>query len=793
MVDVDLARKIKEHFLFFDGSMGSRLMALGLKPGEEPSFYNVEKPEIIKSVHRGYLEAGADIITTNTFGANGIKLKDAGYTVETIVASAVKLAKEAIGEEKGKYVALDIGPTGKLMAPIGDLAFEEAYQFFKEVIIHGSGAGADLILIETMSDVLEVKAAILAAKENCDLPVFVTMTFQEDGRTLNGTDPETMVNILESLGVDALGVNCSLGPDEMKPVILEILKYANRPVMIQPNAGIPKLRGGQTIYDVRAEDFAATMGTFAEAGVRIFGGCCGTDETFIRLMKENIQPLQPKTIDKKPRTTACSSTKTVDFDRGVVIIGERINPTGKPVLKKSLVAGSSELALREAVKQKECGAEVIDVNVSGKSIDEMVMLPKLVKDFEGVVDMPLQLDNTTPEVLEAALRIYSGKPIINSVNGKQSSMDAIFPLVKKYGTMVIGLTMDENGLPETVEDRVNIARKIIEEGAKYGIGKENFLIDCLTLSAASDSRSAIDTFDALRRIKGELGVKTTLGASNVSFGLPNRDILNGIYLTMAFTNGLDAPITDPTIQEIRNAFYGYRFFVDNEKEGDTFLNEYGKVEHIAVKDTLGSLALKELVIAGLKEESLNKTKELLETIEPEALINDHLIAALDVVGKQFEKGEIFLPQLLRSAEAVKESFEAVKHKMATRSVEVKKGHPVILATVEGDVHDIGKNIVKILLENYGFDVLDLGKDVKPELIVETAKKHSITLIGLSALMTTTVPSMEKTIKLLREEGLDCKVVVGGAVLSQSFADEIGADHYAKDARETVRIAQEHYR
>lgn len=770
-----------------DGSMGNLLFSRVEGIGKLPEEFGVETPEIIEQIHREYAAAGSDIICTNTFGANPIKLKNCTYSLNKVIQSAYDNAKKGA---PNKEIYLDVGPTGKLIQPIGDLSFDDAYECYKAVALESTKYEFDGVLIETMSDVLEAKAAILAFKEHTTLPVYCTMTFQEDGRTLNGTDPETMVNILEGLGVDGLGMNCSLGPAQVQRVVEEILKHATVPVVLQPNAGMPSIVEGQTTYDVSKEAFCDVMATYVDQGVAIVGGCCGTTPAYIELLKRLVgeKHLSSRTIDRSSKVS--SSTKTIDMNKGITIIGERINPAGRPLLREAIKTNQFEVLVKEGLLQKQAGAEILDVNISVKGGDDSYILEEVVKAFSGIIDCPIQFDNTKPEALERALRVYSGVPIINSVNGKQSSMDAIFPIAKKYGAMVIALALDEKGIPETADDRFDIAKRIIDEGATYGIPKEKFIVDCLTLSAASDVNAAMDTFTALRRVKKELGVLTTLGASNASFGLPSRDILNSVYLTMAFANGLDAPITDPTCSELQKAIYGVRFFKNEEVAGDGFLNKYGNVVQRQENEKT-TLSLKEIVIDGLKDEALEKTKELLEVRSPDDLIDNELIPALDYVGQKFEKGELFLPQLLRSAEAVKASFEAVKAELIKKKIKSTSKGKVILATVEGDVHDIGKNIVKILLENYGFEVIDLGKDVPVQTVVDAALKHKVKLIGLSALMTTTVPYMEKTIQaLLKETTITPKVLVGGAVLTKEYAMEIGADYYAKDARETVRIAQD---
>lgn len=780
-------KKISKGIMMLDGSMGNLLFSRVEGVGKLPEEFGIEKPEVIQQIHREYANAGADIICTNTFGANPIKLSECPYQLDEVLKAAYDNARIGASNKK---IFLDVGPTGKLLEPIGDATFDEIYDCYKAVACEAKKYKFDGVLIETMSDILEAKAAVLAFKEHTELAVWCTMTFQEDGRTLNGTDPETMVNILEGLGVEALGMNCSLGPKQLEPMVKDLVKYASIPVLLQPNAGMPSVSEGKTVYDVDVVEFSQTMAGYASMGVGIVGGCCGTTPDYIKALKALVEDLELVPKNKKKSRKVSSATKTIDMDKGITIIGERINPAGKPILRQAIKENRIEVLVKEGLNQKNAGAEILDVNISVKGGNDKEILENVVKAFSGIIDCPIQFDNTKPEALERALRLYAGVPIINSVNGKKESMEGIFPIAKKYGAMVIALALDENGIPETADDRFNIAKRIIETGASYGIPKEKFIVDCLTLSAASDMTAATDTFTALKRVKEELGVLTTLGASNASFGLPTRDILNGVYLTMAFAHGLDAPITDPTCPELQKSIYGVRFFKNEEVKGDTFLNKYGNVVERKQEEKSTS-SLREIVIDGLKEDALEKTKALLKERSPDDVIDNELIPALDYVGKKFEKGELFLPQLLRCAETVKESFEAVKAAFAEQKIKVTSKGKVILATVEGDVHDIGKNIVKILLENYGFEVIDLGKDVPAEKVLEATKKHDVKLVGLSALMTTTVPYMERTIQLLSNDGeVSPKVLVGGAVLTKEYADEIGADFYAKDARETVRIAQE---
>ncbi len=790
---VDLREKLQSEFLFFDGAMGTYLQEQGLKLGELPESYNIEKPEIIYNIHKKFVEAGADIITTNTFGANELKLEECGYSVEEVIEAAVNLARKAAGDDR--YVALDLGPTGKLMEPAGMLSFDEAYELFKRQVKAGEKAGCDLFLIETISDIYEAKAAILAVKENSDLPVFCTVSFQEDGRTLMGTDPLTVVAVLEGLGVDALGVNCSLGPKELIPIVDKILEYSSIPVMVQPNAGLPKVEDGKTVFDIDSETFSQYMEKMAEAGVRVLGGCCGTKDEFISKTVEKVSKLKTKEIDKKSITVVSSSIKSVVFDE-VRVIGERINPTGKKKFKEALKNHDIDYILGQAIEQNEGGADLLDVNVGLPEIDEKAVMVEVIKELQTILHLPLQIDSSSPEVIEAGARIYNGKPLINSVNGKMEVMEDIFPIVKKYGACVIGLTLDENGIPSLAEDRFEIAKRIVDKASEYGIDKKDIFIDCLVLTASAQQAEVKETLKALTMVKERLGVKTALGVSNVSFGLPNRGILNRTFLSMAMQAGLDAPIMNPNTEEMIQTVFAYKVLanqdVDSEKYIQRYSNQVQSAQSTAAPSGSGEKDLKEIVIKGLKEEAKTKTKELIKSETGLDIVKKYLIPALDIVGQRFEKGEIFLPQLIQSAETVKNSFDVIKEKLEAEGAEKISKGKIILATVKGDIHDIGKNIVKVVLENYGFEIIDLGKDVPIEKVVETAKKEGVKLIGLSALMTTTVISMKETIEALKKEGIPCKVFVGGAVLNQEYADMIGADYYAKDAQESVKIAQEFF-
>lgn len=776
-------------FLVFDGAMGTMLQAYGMKAGELSERYNIEKPEVIEKIHKAYIDAGADVITTNTFGANRYKLNDKGLPLEDVIGRAVEIARKAA---KDKLVALDIGPLGQLMEPYGSLSFEAAYEAFKEQITVGASAGADLIIIETMSDIYEVRAAILAARENSSLPIICTMTFQEDGRTLTGTDPLTMVNILQNLGIAALGINCSLGPKEMMPLVYEVLKYSRIPVIVQPNAGLPKMVGNETVFEINPEKFAAYGRQMAESGVRLLGGCCGTTPEHIKALKSALAGLKPAKNEIKRITAASSSTCTVVLGGEVKIIGERINPTGKKRLKQALIEGDMDYILREAVDQKDNGAHMLDVNVGLPEIDEKAVMVKVVKEIQGIVNLPLQIDSVRPEVIEAGVRVCNGRPIINSVNGEDKAMESILPIVKKYGCLMVALTLDEKGIPETAEDRLKIAEKIIKKASEYGIPKEDIIVDCLVLTASAQQREVKETIKAVRLVKEKLGVMTTLGVSNVSFGLPARGILNRTFLAAALSAGLDAPIMNPMEADMRDTVRAFNVLWNHDRDSKDYINAYTDIKTKPQSNVnRSSKDLKKIIIDGMKEEVKEVVKELLKEFRGLEIVDNYLIPALDTVGEKYEKGEIFLPQLILSAETVKNAFEVIKEDMMENSSQdkaINKGN-IVIATVKGDIHDIGKNIAKILLENYGFRVYDLGKDVAKEKIIKKVKEVKAPLVGLSALMTTTVQSMEETIKALRLHCPDCVVMAGGAVLNENYANMIGADFYVKDARDSVKVAE----
>ena len=756
----------------------------------------MEHGEVVASIHQRYIEAGSDIVLTNTFGANALKFHDERYSVKEVVDAAVSHVKTAIRNcASGKtYIALDIGPTGKLLKPMGDLDFEDAYEAFKEVMTYGEAAGADLIHIETMSDTYEMKAAVLAAKENTNLPVFVTAVFDEREKLLTGADIPAYVSLLEGLRVDALGVNCGLGPLQMKPIVEHIQKYASVPVIVKPNAGLPKQQDGKTVYDVTPEAFAKMMREIAELGSAVIGGCCGTTPAHIKAMIAECADISLKPAKKKTYTMVSSYGQAVIFGNGSKIIGERINPTGKKRFKQALKEHDIDYILKEGIMQEDQGAHILDVNVGLPDIDETAMMKEAVLALQSVTGLPLQIDTVNTEAMEKALRIYNGKAMVNSVSGKQESMDAVFPLIRKYGGVVIGLTLDEDGIPDTAEGRIRIARKIIDEAAKYGIEKKDIVIDALAMTISSEPQGALVTLETLRRTREELGVHTVLGVSNISFGLPKRPVVNANFYTMAMFNGLSAGIINPLSEEMMKSYYAYHALMNLDENCQIYIQKYSAAGNDTPTTLQGmpqvqGMTLCAAIERGLKEEAERLARECIKEQRALEIINGELIPALDSVGKGFEAGTIFLPQLLMSADAAKAAFDVLKAELAAAEEETSRKEKIILATVKGDIHDIGKNIVKVLLENYGFDVIDLGKDVAPELILETAQEQEVRLVGLSALMTTTVVSMEETIRLLNRHLPNCKIMVGGAVLNQEYADMIGADFYGKDAMQSVYYAQ----
>lgn len=787
---------LQQNIVILDGGMGTLLQERGLQPGEQPESWNLSHPDAVIAIHQAYFDSGSNIVNTNTFGANSLHFSE--NELEMIISAAVDNAKKArdLSERIGeKYVALDIGPTGRLLKPMGDLDFEDAVAIFAQTVRIGVKYGVDLIMIETMNDSYETKAALLAAKENCDLPIFVSNAYSENGKLMTGASPAAMVAMLEGMGADAIGVNCSFGPDKLAPIIREYLRCASVPLILKPNAGLPQSIDGRTVYNTSAADFAVITGGLIREGVRIAGGCCGTTPAYIRALAANIGGAKPAEIIPKHDTVVSSYTDAVVFGDDPVLIGERINPTGKKRLKEALRANDIDYLLREGNAQQKAGAHILDVNVGLPELDEPAVLSKTVFELQAITALPLQIDTSDPVAMERALRLYNGKALINSVNGKRESMDAIFPLMKKYGGVAVALTLDENGIPDTAEGRVEIAKKIISAAAEYGIDKKDLIFDTLAMAVSADPQAANITLEALRIIRRELGVHTSLGVSNISFGLPKRDIVNASFFTMALQNGLSAAIMNPFSPEMMKAYHTYRTLKGFDANCGDYIRFAESIENditVAGAQTasqdIGVHSLHAAITAGMKEQAAKICASMLADTDPMAIVQEHIIPALDTVGKGYESGKVYLPGLLMSAEAAKCAFEEIKKNLTSTSDQNTKCSFVI-ATVRGDIHDIGKNIVKLLLENYGFDVHDLGKDVPCETIVDETVRLHAPLVGLSALMTTTVPSMEETITMLRERAPWAKVIVGGAVMTAEYAASIGADAYGRDAMDTVRYAE----
>lgn len=794
---MELSERLKSGRLFFDGGCGTYFQSCGLGAGELPELWNISRPETVTALHKEYLSAGSDIICTNTFGANTLKFSgaDGTPTLGAVISAAVENAKRAAsGFSEKKYIALDIGPTGRLLKPLGDLDFENAVSIFAETVRIGVRCGVDLILIETMNDSYETKAAVLAAKENSSLPVFVTNAYDESGKLMTGASPAAMVAMLEGLRVDALGINCSFGPDKMQGIISELLRCASVPVIVNPNAGLPVFRNGKTEFELSPEKFADIMRGIAESGVSILGGCCGTTPEHIRAMVDAVRGTAYHAPKEKSITAVSSYTHAVEFGNRPILIGERINPTGKPRLREALRSKSYDYIMQEGIAQQDAGADILDVNTGLPEIDECELLTGSVAALQTVSDLPLQIDTSDPSAMAAALRIYNGKPLINSVSGKAEVMSAIFPFAAKYGGAVIALTLDESGIPESAEGRIAIAEKIISEAEKYGIAKKDIIVDPLAMTVSSDASSAAVTLECLSRLS-ELGINTSLGVSNVSFGLPQRSIINSVFFTLAMHCGLNAAIMNPHSKEMMNAFRGFCALSQLDPQFAEYIAYTAEQTENAAPSAEANLpspetALTRAVVRGLKSDAAESAAMLLKTTDALDIIDRCIIPALNEIGEDFEQQKAYLPQLLMSAEAAKAAFDVIKAHLSSQGGEREKKLKIVLATVKGDIHDIGKNIVKVLLENYDFDVIDLGKDTPPELIADTAEAENAPLVGLSALMTTTVPAMEETIKLLREKCPSCRVVVGGAVLTREYADMIGADKYAKDAMETVRYAEQ---
>lgn len=790
-----ILEEMKKRRLFFDGGTGSILQAKGLKAGELPETWNILHPEILVELHKDYLKAGADIINTNTFGANGLKFYPGGeFDLEQVIKAAVSNAREAVRQAgKEAFIALDMGPTGKLLKPLGDLDFEAAVGLYRDIARIGAGEGVDLTLIETMSDSYEIKAAVLGVKEACDLPVFVTMVFDEKGKLLTGGTVESMAALLEGLGVDGIGVNCGLGPVQMKPIVEKLLKVTSLPVIVNPNAGLPRSQEGRTVYDIDSEAFAREMKEIASMGAVIVGGCCGTTPEHIKKTVDLCRELPVSWPKEQNQTVVSSYSRAVIIGRDPVIIGERINPTGKSKFKQALRDHDLEHILREAAVQQDNGAHILDVNVGLPEIDEPSMMEEVIKELQSITELPLQIDTSNIEAMERGMRVYNGKPLINSVNGKDEVMEAVFPLVKKYGGTVVALCLDEDGIPDTAEGRIRIAEKIYDRAARYGIKAKDILVDGLCMTVSSDSKGALTTLETLRRIRDDLGGKSILGVSNISFGLPQREIINAAFFTMALENGLNAAIINPNSEAMMRAYYSYRALAGLDPQCSSYIGAYGgqKKDEIPLKEEkdTASSRLFSSIVRGLKEGAARSAKGLLGEQAPLEIINQTMIPALDFVGQGFEKGTIFLPQLLMSAEAAKAAFEVIKDEMQKLGQAQEKKGKIILATVQGDIHDIGKNIVKVLLENYSYEVIDLGRDVPPETVADRAVLEQVPLVGLSALMTTTVPSMEATIRLLQKKAPWVKIMAGGAVLTREYAETIGADCYCKDAMASVNYAE----
>lgn len=791
--------------LFFDGGMGTLLQERGLKAGEVPETWNIVHPECIRQIHKEYLMAGSNIISANTFGVNAFKCKNLPYTVDELVTAGIQLVQEAIqevrsssngGEKQPMYAALDIGSIGKLLKPLGEISFDEAYKTFQEIIIAGDKAGADLILIETVSDSYEIKAAVLAAKENSNLPVVVTMIFDESGKLLTGGDVASVTAMLEGLGVDAVGFNCGLGPKQMKNLLPQLTACCSLPVVVNANAGLPVVVNGQTVFNVAPEEFAQSVKTLVEMGAGIVGGCCGTTPAHIQRVVELCKDMEIRPVTDKNLTVVSSYNHAVYFARKPLIIGERINPTGKSKFKQALREHDMEYIYKEGLAQEEKGAQILDVNVGLPEIDEPRLMEEAVTGIQAIIDLPLQIDTSDTAAMERGLRYYNGKPMLNSVNGKKESMESVFPIAKKYGAVLVCLCLDESGIPETVEGRLRVAEKLVKTAAEYGIPKKNLVIDALVLTISTGQDNANVTLETMRRIRYEMGLHTVLGVSNISFGLPERSRINTAFFTMAMNNGLSAGIVNPSSEPMMSAYYSFNALIGEDEQCMAYIanaSQTADKPSAAPAQKNSELTLEEAIIKGLSESAGEATVRLLEqNMDALAIINEKLIPALDVVGKGFEEKKMFLPQLLMSADAAKASFEAIKATLSKQGKNSESKGKIVIATVKGDIHDIGKNIVKTLLENYGFDMLDLGKDVDPELILKTVQENQVKLVGLSALMTTTVVNMEATIKLLREHHAGCKVMVGGAVLTQEYADMIGADFYSKDAMGSVRYANALY-
>lgn len=774
----------RQKLIFLDGAMGTMLQKKGMQPGENPELLNLTRPEWIRDIHAAYVEAGSNIVYANTFGANRRKLEATGHTVEEVVGTAVRNAKAAVGGRA--LVAVDMGPLGELLEPMGTLTFEEAYDLFAEVVRAGAAAGADLAVVETMTDLYETKAALLAVKEQTDLPAFVTMTFDENGRTFTGCTVASMARTLEGLGADAIGLNCSLGPKQLLPILQELCSQTRLPVIAKPNAGLPDPVDGH--YDLTPAEFAAAMRDAVAAGVSIVGGCCGTNPEYIRALHEAVRDMQPGERTYAEQSFVCTPTNALVLD-GLHVIGERINPTGKKRFQQALREVDLDYIVDVAIQQVDAGAAILDVNVGYPGVDEVTMLPRVVKKLQAAVDLPLQLDSTNPAALEAGLRVYNGKAAVNSVNGEEKSMAAILPIVKKYGAAVVGLTLDEAGLPKTAEQRIAIARRILDRAVSMGIPASDVWIDCLTLTVSAQQDQAVETLKAVQYVTDVMKLKTVLGVSNISFGLPNRLLMTQTFLIRAIQCGLSLPIVNPNQKEIMDAIAACRVLSGQDGECRAYVDRFAG--EVAAKPTTAasSLTLDEAIIRGLRSDAAKLAKEALAAETELQLVEGHLIPALDKVGNDYEQGKAFLPQLLGAAQAAQSVFEVIKTSLAEKGGETVKKHRVVIATVQGDIHDIGKNIVKTVMENYGYEMIDLGRDVPPEVIVKTVQEQGIRLVGLSALMTTTLPAMEETVRQLKAIDNPPYIMVGGAVVTEEYAQCMGADAYAKDARAAVEAAR----
>ena len=777
---------IQNKVVILDGAMGTVLQQRGLPPGGQPELLNLTEPALLRSVYEEYVDAGSQVVYTNTFGANGLKLARTGRSVAEVITAAVKVAKEAVGGRA--LVALDIGPLGELLEPMGSLPFERAYDLFREMAEAGARAGADLAVIETMTDLAEARAALLAVKEHTDLPAFVTMSFEPRGRTFTGCTVASMARTLEGLGADAIGLNCSLGPDMLAPMLKEVCENTRLPVIAKPNAGLPDPVDGH--YDMGPEDFAAALAPCLDLGVTLFGGCCGTSPAYIRAVAAALKGKTPSRRHYDAVPFVCTATEPLRLD-GVRVIGERINPTGKKRFQQALLEDDLDYILDVGLQEVDAGADILDVNVGYPGVDEAAMLPRVVKKLQSALDIPLQLDSTNPAALEAGLRVYNGKAAVNSVNGDPAVLERLLPIVKKYGAAVVGLALDENGIPQTAEGRVAIARRILEAALAHGIPKEDVWIDCLTLTVSAQQDQAIETLRAVRTVHEELGLRTVLGVSNISFGLPNRPLITQNFLIQALGAGLSLPIINPNQREMMDAVAAFRVLSGEDRECRAYVDRFtGMDTKAAPTPAAADMTLDEAIIRGLRADAGKLAKAALETEDELSLVEGHLIPALDKVGEGYEQGKVFLPQLLSAAQAAQSVFEVIRASIAQKGgAPVKKGS-LVIATVKGDIHDIGKNIVKTVLENYGYEVIDLGRDVPPETILQTVEAEHIRLVGLSALMTTTLPAMEETIHLLQTLPEPPAIMVGGAVVTPEYARRMGADYYSKDARQSVEIARE---